>query len=140
MQLFQVDLDGDGSNEILIVAQNIIPGKNTIASWEPDTPLTVGPGLPIQMEKGQYSLVLLRKIIKGKTHEIPLKQYIALSNATPLETTWKPPSLYKIFQFADLNGDGTLEIILGDDYYQDFSYSIFKIRQNKATEVLQLEN
>lgn len=136
VQIFRVDLDGDGADEVLICAQNIV-GKNTeAATWEMDKPLSIGAGFPEGSEKGQYSLILLRKVIDGQAREIPVAQFIALKDGRPIDPEWVPPSLHKVYQFADLNGDGVMEVIIGEDYYEGCSYSVFEIQDDKAVKAL----
>jgi len=138
MQLFKVDLDGDGTDEVLICAQNIVDPKSRVATWQPDQPLILEGGLPTGAQKGNYSLVLLRKIVNGQVREIPLAQFIALKDGTAADPEQITPYVHKIFQFADLNGDGVLEVIMGTDYYEGSFYEVFEIHKDNA--ILVLEN
>jgi len=137
VQLFKVDLEGDGVDEIVICAQNIVAGNPGAFSWEPGKALVAGGiGIPSGSLKGNYSLLLLRKIVNGQVCEIPLGKFIALKNATPADTEQISPPLFKVYQFADLNGDGKMEILVGEDYYESISYSAYEIQGNKAVRVL----
>ncbi|NLZ17134.1 MAG: hypothetical protein GX087_05305 [Desulfobulbaceae bacterium] len=137
MQLIRVDLEGDGVDEILIVAQNLLSGQAGRARWQPDTHLAAGTGLPGSSKKGDYSLLLLRKIVNGQVQDIPLASFIALQDGSADGPNWLPPIFHKIYQFADLNGDGVLEIITGQDYYEGRSYQVYEVKGGNATLVLE---
>lgn len=136
VQIFKVDLEGDGVDEVVICAQNILDNASEAVTWEPGKPLSVGAGFPEGSKKGQYSLILLRKVVDGKVREIPLDQFIALKDGGPIDPVWSPPYLHKIYQFVDLNGDGVMEIITGEDSYESYSYSLFEIKGDKAVRTL----
>ena len=128
-QLFKVDLEGDGADEVVIVAQNVV-GRNAAVTWEADKPLSHAEGIPGSAKKGSYSLVLVRKLVGGKVHEIPLAQYAASKNSGT------PPLLHKVQQFADVNGDGVMDIILGENSSKGFSYQVYTVKGGKAEKVL----
>ena len=137
VQLIKVDLEGDGVDEMIICAQNIVAQDATAFTWGQGKNLIAsGIGFPSGSVKGDYSLLLLRKIVNGQVREIPLGNFIALKNATPADAEQISPPLYKVYQFADLNGDGTMEIILGKNYYESISYSVLEIKNDKVVEVL----
>ena len=131
VQLFRIDLEGDGVDEVFIVAQNIIEQTR---DWAEDKRISYM--IPGGAQKGNYSLVLMRKVIDGQVYEIPLQEFIATKNATPADDEWQIPFLFKIFQFADLNGDGVLEVIMGVDHYEGYGYTVYEIKGDKATMVL----
>ncbi|MBQ4133575.1 MAG: hypothetical protein IJD04_07585, partial [Desulfovibrionaceae bacterium] len=136
MQLYRVDLEGDGTDEVVICAQNILTGTENRAQWDDDVVLPLN---AYSAAKGDYSLILLRKIVDGKVAEIPLGQFIALADSAPADKDWTPPILYKIYQFADLNGDGVLEIILGMHMPEETAYQIHMVEDGKASMVLENE-
>ena len=114
VQLFRVDLEGDGVDEVVITAQNILKPAQKGFSWELDQPLNKDGIIPGGALKGNYSMVLVRKIVNGEVREIPLEQFVSLKNARPVDDEeWVVPPVHKIHQFADVDGDGTLEIIAG---------------------------
>lgn len=135
-QLYKVDLEGDGVDEVVICAQNIVEPK--LLDWGLHVPLTSAQkGFPNAAQKGQYSIILLRKIVDGQVREIPLAQFIALKDGSPIDEQWIVPELYKVYHFADLNNDGVMEIIVGQDYYEGFSYCVYEVKDGRAVKVLE---
>ena len=133
-QLFKIDLEGDGVDEVLICAQNIaVKGE---ACFEADKPLFTGTGLPEAAQPGAYSLLLLRKIVAGKVLEMPLHIFVSPKGSTPVDDNWTPPVVGKICQFADLNGDGVLEIIAATAHYEGYAYHAFEVKGGEVREVL----
>jgi hypothetical protein len=137
MQLFKVDLEGDGVDEVVIVAQNIVDRNASAAAWGADKPLSLRTGISGDSKKGDYSLVLLRKLAAGKVREIPLSQVIALKGGGPGDAESTPPLLHKVHQFADLNGDGVMEIIITAGYYDGFIHQVYEIKGDRAALALQ---
>ena len=126
MQLFKVDLDGDGQDEVVIYAQNII--GNVSATWELDPSLCGSSRFPSGVfTHGKYSVLLVRKIVNGKVREIPLSQCIAPGDR---------PILLAISQFADLNGDGIMKIITDECSDEGFSSAVYEIKDDKAAKNL----
>jgi len=134
VQLFKVDLEGDGVDEVLICAQNIAGGSE--ASFEPDLPLITGAGVPQAAQPGAYSLLLLRKIVAGKVVELPLRVFVSPKGSTPVDDNWTPPVVAKACQFADLNGDGVLEIVAATAHYEGYAYHVFEVKGGELREVL----
>lgn len=134
MQLFRVDIEGDGVDEVILCAQNIVATGSEGTSWEADKPL--GTSIPDGSRKGDYSLILLYKVIDEEVHTIPLAQFIALKDSTPVNPPHVSPQLHKVYQFADLNGDGVMEIVMGENTYESFSYKVFAIKGDRAAQVL----
>ncbi|MBQ8173564.1 MAG: hypothetical protein IJ034_06500, partial [Mailhella sp.] len=133
-QLFKIDLEGDGVDEVLIAAQNIAaPGE---ASFAPDQPLISGTAVPGAAQSDAYSLLLLRKIVAGKVQEIPLHLFVSPKGSSPVDDNWTPPVAGKICQFADLNGDGVLEIIAATAHHEGYAYHTFEVKGGEVREVL----
>ncbi|MDL2313886.1 hypothetical protein LJC36_02770 [Desulfovibrio sp. OttesenSCG-928-C14] len=78
--------------------------------WKADKPL--GTLIPDGSLKGNYSLILLYKVIDGEVRTIPLAQFITIKDGTPINPLHVSPQLHKVYQFADLNGDGVMEIVV----------------------------
>lgn len=136
MQIFKVDLEGDGIDEIFIYAQNYVKPDSQAVTWEADRPLSLGGDFPSSSLKGNYSLLLMRKVTGGKAVNMALHQNIALEDNDLGHDSWAPPAFHKIYQFADVNGDGVMEVIVGEDHYEGVSYQILEIKDGQARSVL----
>ena len=137
VQLLKIDLEGDGVDEVVLCAQNIVPHDTGAFTWDMGKPLVgTGIGFPSGSYTGDYSLLLLRKIVNGQVREIPLGQFIALKDGTPIDGEQVSPFLYKLCQFADLDGDGVLEIIVSEHYYEGYRSQVFTVKGDKLVRVL----
>ena len=114
-QVYQVDLDGDGADEVLILANHNQDGmyRNYVTA-------------------GDYSLLLLRYLENGQPITLPLYQrWITQDSKLYL------PGLVELQGVADLNGDGVMEII-AKEHYRDrsFGYMIYDYNQRSSKPVL----
>lgn len=116
-QIVQVDLEGDGQNEVVIAGNFYRKGLTEMQS------------------AGDYSFVLLRKIAGGKPRNILLEGEFF----TRGKGDYAPPNEHAVAAVADLNGDGKMEIVLHSFYYEGSWEQIFEISDGKATAVLQVE-
>lgn len=80
-----------------------------------------------------YSVVLLRKVVGGKAREIPLAAFLTKEGSS---SDSRLPAISRIYQFADLNGDGTLEIVTGEVNCKDYRYKVTDVRKDGAFEVV----
>jgi hypothetical protein len=104
VQLVRTDLEGDGRDEVVIVAER-------------------GNKLEPQIEAGDYSLVLLRRLdASGAVQTITLAQEVYLEGSE-----FAAPSQYRIHAIADLDGDGTREILMGSRYYEGAGVTLLTI-------------
>jgi len=99
-QVLQVDLDGDGVEEVLVSATNYAKFGS-------------GGGMSPDSRAGDYSLVFLRKVVQGKvvTRIIKGEYY-------PTAKKFNGPAEHRVIGVLDLNGDGILEIVLSGRYYE----------------------
>ncbi|WP_420644484.1 hypothetical protein [Candidatus Leptofilum sp.] len=103
--LQKIDLEGDGLDEVLITATHLTG---------------LGNGLPTA-NAGDYSLVLLRKIVHGTLVTIPLEVRLF-----PEAVELADPVQYNVLGILDLNGDGTLEIVLEGSYYEGRFVTVYE--------------
>jgi len=101
-QVIRVDLDGDGSEEVFIVADNV----------DATVPVTVA---------NTYSLVLFRCLKNGKVETTALRENY---NHEGIEGMADSPNAYKVSFVVDLDGNGTMEVIIYGRYYEGFWYEI----------------
>jgi hypothetical protein len=114
-RVVQVDLEGDGTDEAIILASRNIPVEGSIAS----------------VTAGDYSLVVLRKVVNGTMQTISI-----IADYYPKTQTFAAPYEYKLLGLLDLNGDGQLEIIIHGAYYEGAATEAFSIAGTQAQQVL----
>ena len=113
-QAVRVDLDGDGTEEVLLVASRYFPytvkdGKKTF---------------------DEYSVVLLRKIVNGKPQTI-----LVAGEIYPKNTGDYDGNFFELSSVLDLNGDGKMELVIYSSYYEGSAAQVFRIVGNRAVEV-----
>ncbi|CAN5500697.1 hypothetical protein BH10ACI1_BH10ACI1_28000 [soil metagenome] len=115
-QAVRVDLDGDGINEVILTASSYA------GNIQPNAKV------------GDYSFVLLRKIVGGKVKNIMIaEEYIKN------KIDYGIPSHFEVSAIADLNGDGKMEIVLFGEYYEGSGASVYEIKSDKLMKIKELE-
>jgi hypothetical protein len=114
-QVLRVDLDGDGVDEVLISASRP-------ASVEDLAPSAAA---------GDYSLVLLRRVVGGRVVTVALHEQYHVK-----EGEFDAPDIYTVAAIADLDGDGGMEIVTTGSYYEGEVTDVFSLREGKLTNVL----
>lgn len=113
-EIIRVDLDGDGSEEVIMTASNAKENE-----FE-------------KVKKGDNAIVLFRNVVGGKVQQQVLDHYLLIDE--PEQST-----LYRVLfetaQIADLDGDGIMEVIIRSWYYEGEYYSVFKLINNKLERV-----
>lgn len=113
VQLLRTDLEGDGRDEVVIVAERGDKLQPTIAA-------------------GDYSLVLVRRLdAAGAVETVTLAQEVY-----PEGAEFAAPSQYRIRAIADLDGDGTREIVMGSRYYEGAGISVISIGRDGTADVI----
>ncbi|ALW88164.1 hypothetical protein [Deinococcus actinosclerus] len=111
-RLIRADLDGNGTQEVIIEARRFQNGRD-------DSPPPVG-------QPGDYSLLLLRAVVNGKVVTTVLGEHIAPQ--TPWDSGSSEPmpmaTLHRLAGVADLNGDGRMELVLYGAYYEGSGFSV----------------
>lgn len=117
---WEVDLDGDGTRETLIVAAS--PGYVKA--------LTEGDGT--SLPAGAFSGVFLRATMARKT----VTRMVA-GEVYPRGTgEGSPPQSFGLTQVADLNGDGAMEIVVHSHYYEGGGVTVVQWKGGKLRNVL----
>jgi hypothetical protein len=112
-QLFRVDLEGDGIEEVLLTATH----------YEE-------PGLPV-INRGDYSLVLLRQLIDGQVETTLLESQIY-----PRAEQFAGPDTFRIGGILDLNGDGVLEVAIESQYYEGAGVIVYQLSNGQFVPAL----
>lgn len=112
-QAISVDLDGNGTEEVLINATNIDYSKNKFA------------------EENTYSFIILQENVGGKD-----KSFVITENYYK-ETNENEPVLYNTVPFiVDANGDGKMEVVTKSEYYEGFSLNFYEMNNGEALHVI----
>lgn len=105
-QIVQADLDNDKQLEVLIVAQssdNVYAMQNT----------------------GDYSLVMVRKIVAGKVQTFFLDRYYIEKGYDPVtDTGAQQGQTNQISAIADIDGNGSMEVFLEDTVWEGYGVSV----------------
>jgi hypothetical protein len=120
-QIYRIDLEGDGSSEVLISASYFKNGY---------VPLPVAGPSP-SASAGDYSVVLMRKVEDGVVKTVVLEE-----NEFKQDIEFSAPLQFRLRGIMDINGDGTLEVLTIARYYEGQSTSVFQITGTKVEEVL----
>ncbi|MDH3539985.1 MAG: hypothetical protein OEP52_08330 [Acidimicrobiia bacterium] len=88
-QVIRTDLEGDGTDEVIVAASTI-------------------PDDLISSQVGDYSIVYLRKVIEGELQTAIL----GVSIVEDLDNLFQDLAVFNVAAVADLNGDGTMEIVI----------------------------
>jgi len=113
-QIYKVDLEGDGADEIVIRATNLTYSENELVA-----------------DKGGYSFVIVRKIVGGAVKNILLAGDFIDADHGGAENS------YEISSILDLNGDGRMEIIVYGQYYEGAGVSAYSIENGAAKVALE---
>lgn len=113
--LVRADLDGNGTQEVLIEASNI-----GVERFYPDGPTQSG---------GQYSLVLLRYVKNGQVYTTVLAKDLQVKDLSQAEVEAGGGRVMTRFGIAgvlDVNGDGRMEVVLAAAYYEGLAGSVLE--------------
>lgn len=114
-QAVRIDLDGDGTDEVVLTASSY------------------GGKIAPSAKAGDYSFLLVRKIVGGRVKNIIVAEEYIKKNVQ-----FGAPSRFEISAIADLNGDGKMEIVLYGEYYEGSGAGAYEIT-DKAVEIKMLE-
>ncbi len=107
--VLRVDIEGDGTEEVLISASHFV---------EP-TGHSVVPG--------DYSLVLMRKVVGNSVETIPL-----LADYYYEQVEIQFPLTYTSIFLADLNGDNHLEVLVGVERWEGNGVIVFSVDETNV--------
>lgn len=113
-QVLRSDLDGNGTDEVLIAASR----------YASDPP-------PSDPRPGDYALVMVRQIVNGQVITLMLhEQY----HTTAEE--FSAPDAYVFAAIADLNGNGVMEVVVRGRYYEGEWTDVFRLEEGRLETVL----
>jgi uncharacterized protein (DUF2141 family) len=115
-QLYSVDLDGDGKQEIILSATRYSGGQLSSAKIN------------------DYSFTIVRTVAAGKAKNIEIGgEYIKKG------FDFGAPNTYFVSAVLDLNGDGKMEIVENWSYYEGTGSFALEFKDGKATEIKALD-
>jgi hypothetical protein len=111
-QLYRVDLEGDGQEEVILTATKYSGESGASA------------------KKGDYSFTLIRKMVAGKVKTILLGGEF-VTKGFPFGA----PNTYWVSAVMDLNGDGKLEIVHNASYYEGSGTAVYQMIKGSPVEI-----
>ncbi len=102
-QLMRVDLNGDGLEEVIMAARS-----------RPDY------GNTPEEKAGDYSMLAVRYVDKGA-----LKTQVLGSNISKKAVAFSAPYAFELMCCVDVNGDGRMEVVLADNYYEGDGFTVW---------------
>lgn len=116
--LTRVDLDGDGTQEVLIEARYFQKEGLEGSAFSP----------PPTGQPGDYSLLLVRSVRGGQAVLSTLAGYVGPRQPWDSGSGEPMPlaNLYRLAGVADLNGDGRMEIVTYGAYYEGQSFAVYE--------------
>jgi len=99
-QLLRTDLEGDGVNEVLIVAEQVSQG--------------------LLLEPGDYSIAFMRKVVDGNVQTVIIEETLVFDEGGRFG------GAHGFGGAADLNGDGRMELIVNSAYFEGFEVAVWE--------------
>ena len=112
----QVDIEGDGVDEVLLSASYVKDSSGQ------------------RTQTGDYSVVLLRKVQENNVLTIPLVKDYYISSDPEIEISY--PKFYAPAEAVDLNGDGTLEVVVSVRGLFSWGAIVYRVDGQNVREVL----
>jgi len=112
-QIWRVDLDGNGTDEVLIAAAHFASRQ-----------------LPV-IAAGDYSLIILRMVVSNTVVAIPL-----VENYYTTDATQAAANLYTVMAILDLNGDDRMEIVVRGERYEGKMTVVYEVEGATSQPVL----
>ena len=115
-QLLRVDLNGDGTDEVLMVATS-----------RPDY------GHTAQEKRGDYAIMALRYVDNGV-----VKTQVLDASISKKDVTFSAPGYFEVMSCVDVDGDGKMEIVGANGYYEGNGFEVWKFDGHSAKSVIRL--
>lgn len=116
-QVVRFDLDGNGENEVIVVAEDIEDSDSLFA------------------QEGDYSLVFMRIVVEDEVQTAILGESIV---AEVPEGTTPFVLSHAVAAVADLSGDGKMEMVIHEVYYEGSGWSVWEYVNDDLGPVFQI--
>lgn len=116
-QVVRFDMDGNGENEVLVVAEDIADSGSLFA------------------QEGDYSLVFMRVVVAGEVQTAIIGESIVdevQEGTTPFILS------HSIAAVADLSGDGKMEMVIHEVYYEGSGWVVWEYVNDDLGPVFQI--
>lgn len=111
-QVVRANLRGDGSDEVLLVAERVSPGAGAV---------------------GDYSVLILRELVGDKVQTQVLHQSMATGADEAGEAR---VSVARVAAFVDINGDKSVEVVVTYQLGESVATSVIDMSEPRARKVL----
>jgi hypothetical protein len=111
IQAFRIDLDGDGREEVILKADYTAEDSNQFPTV------------------GTYFFIIIRKTVGGKAQNLFVGGYFMTKKDD------EPGGDPSISGFADLNGDGKMEIVVEVGGYEENWLKVYEMKSGKPSEI-----
>ena len=118
-QAVQVDLDGDGEEEVLISATHYKDGAE----------------IPDESTPNTYSFVMLARFPQGKAET----KLVAGEFYPEAKPDAAPPNKFEMVALLDLNGDSKIDIVVRSAYYEGDETSVYEYGSSTLKKALSVE-
>jgi hypothetical protein len=115
-RVLRVDLDGDGTDEVILNATNQRPNR-----------------LSFTPESGDYSVVVVRRLVRGKVKTILVDA--ACYPRGGLEAN-AAATVLTVPAVLDANGDGVMEVLVRWQYYEGSGVDVYALEEGAAKRVI----
>jgi len=123
--IVRVDLDGTGTDSVVIDAIS------------PDEYGNTG---NLAVHANSYSFILLRTVVHGKLKNTVVNGAFykrpLVFEAGSKDSIWNVEQ-HKLLAILDLNGDGVLEMVTNEIYYEGWGFTIYRVADGKVTKILE---
>jgi hypothetical protein len=116
-RILRVDVEGDGVDEVFIAASHFKEQSGHLAEY------------------GDYSLVLMRKVLAGSVITVPFVEDLYRSKDPELVF----PHIYVLAGVMDLNQDSKLDVVIAIHFWEGFGAQVYEIKATKTMQVLKVE-
>jgi hypothetical protein len=103
VQVVRADLSGDGSDEVLVVTEQMAHPEAAMG------------------EPGDYSVLFLRQLVDGEVETTVVEEHRTTGDVGPYILS------FRVGNVVDLNGDDVLEVVIESLYYEGAGTGVYEL-------------